>query len=220
MSAHTLLLIGPPGAGKTTIAAHLAQTTDIAIIATGHQLRAEIEAQSPLGRQLEPLLEQGYLAPDAIMTELMRAWLKAIPPERDCLIDGYPRSVNQALTLTKLLTESGRRIDAVIVLDLSESAILHRLGGRRICRIAGQPDRTLHVSETEAVARCLAQGGVLIQRDDDRPAVIRARLELYQREIEPILQFYADQGVIHHIDAEQPVAAIVSNIQAVLASLR
>ncbi|WP_322496542.1 nucleoside monophosphate kinase [Chloroflexus sp.] len=216
MTAPTILLIGPPGAGKTTIATQLARETGMAIIATGQQLRAEIRDQTPIGQQIGALIEHGQLTPDALIAELMRSWLHAIPPAQPCLLDGYPRSVAQAQMLETLLAEQGRQVNAVIVLDLSEATIIHRLSGRRVCRSPDGRDVTLHIDDTETVAQCLARGGVLLQRDDDQPDVIRARLQLYEQATAPVLDFYAARGLAHHVNADQPPPAIVAAIRAVL----
>ncbi len=216
MTAPTILLIGPPGAGKTTIATQLVRETGIAMIATGQQLRTEIRAQTPIGQQIGALLEQGQLVPDSLMAELMRSWLHAIPPSQPCLLDGYPRSVAQAQMLEALLAEQGRQVDAVMVLDLGEATIIHRLSGRRVCHSPDGGDVTLHIDDAETVAQCVARGGVLLQRDDDQPEVIHARLQLYEQATAPVLDFYIARGLVHHVNAEQPLPAIVAAIRAAL----
>lgn len=216
MTGQTILLIGPPGAGKTTIAGQLAQATGMAVIATGQQLRDEIRAQSALGRRIEPLLEQGQLAPDSVMAELMRNWLQRIPIDQDCLLDGYPRSVAQAQVLETILADLGRQVDAVIVLTLDEATIVHRLSGRRICRRDDGQDITVHIDDTAKIAQCLAQGSTLVQREDDHPDVIRKRLRLYEQETAPVLNYYTGRVPVHYVNADQPPTAIVTLIRDII----
>lgn len=216
MTGRTILLIGPPGAGKTTIAGQLAQVTGVAVIATGQQLRTEIRAQSALGQRIEPLLEQGQLAPDSVMAELMRNWLQRIPIDQDCLLDGYPRSVAQAHMLETILADLDRRVDAVIVLTLDEASIVHRLSGRRICRRDDGQDIILHIDDTAKIAQCLARGVTLVQREDDHPDVIRTRLRLYEQETAPVLAYYTGRVHVHYVNADQPTPAIVNLIRDII----
>lgn len=191
----------------------------MAVIATGQRLRAEVHAQSSIGKQIAQLLEQGQFVPDTLMADLLRLWLRDISPAQACLLDGYPRTINQAKMLDTILAELGRQLNAVIVLDLSAETIIHRLSGRRVCRTPDGDDIVLHIDDTTAVADCLARGGVLLQRDDDRPDVIRARLHLYEYETTPVLHFYTMRNLVHYIDAEQPPATITRAILAILQQL-
>jgi len=216
VTAKTIVLIGPSGSGKTTIATQLAQATGMAIISTGQQLRAEIHAQSTLGRQIEPLLEQGQLAPDEVMAELMRSWLRAIPPSQDCLIEGYPRSIAQACMLDTILAELGRQLHAVIVLELDGTEIVRRLSGRRIWHKLDGQEETIHIDNATKMAQYLAEGGTLSQREDDQPAVIRARLRIYEQQAKPIIDYYETHVPIYRIHADQSPAAIVAAIRDII----
>jgi len=195
-----LVLIGPPGAGKSTLTPALIERFDLARIATGERLRAEVAAGSDLGRAAQEFLERGVLVPDDMMDRVLRACLDEIPVGKGFLFDGYPRNPHQAEALDALLAETGRPLTAVLALDLPDQEILRRLGGRRLCTGAGEP-WTLHVSDTEAVARCRAQGGTLVQRDDDRPEVIARRLAVYRDETEPLLVHYREAGLLRTVDA-------------------
>ncbi len=195
-----LVLIGPPGAGKSTLTPPLIERFGLARIATGERLRAEIAAGSELGRAAAAAVERGALVPDTLMDRLLRACLSEIPAGQGFLLDGYPRNPHQAEALEAALAEAGRPLTAVLALDLPDEAILHRLGGRRLCSGAGEP-WTLHLDDTEAVARCRAQGGTLVQRDDDRPDVIARRLRVYRDETAPLLAHYRQAGLLRTVDA-------------------
>lgn len=195
-----LVLIGPPGAGKSTLSDRLVQRLPLTVIATGERLRAEIRSGSPLGRQIEPLLEQGHFAPDEVMEQLLYAWLAEAPPEQGFLLDGYPRSLSQAHTLSRLLDTLQRPLTMVIALELSDAEVIRRLTGRRVCEGGGE-SFTLHIDDAAAVQRCHERGGRLVERDDDRPEIIAERLRVYARETEPLLALYRQRGLLRLVDA-------------------
>lgn len=210
-----LILIGPPGAGKSTLAALLVRRAPLVTIATGERLRQEIAAASPIGRTIGPLLEQGHFAPDTLMDRLMRQWLREVPPGYGFLLDGYPRNPEQAVALEAMLADRRRPLSAAVALELADDEAVRRLGGRRICR-CGEQTFTLHMSDAAAVARCAAMGGVLETRDDDQPAIIQERLRVYERETEPLLAFYGARGLLVRVDAmgapEQVAARVLAAV--------
>ena len=195
-----VVLIGPPGAGKSTLVPGLVETFTLDRIGTGDLLRAEIDAGTPLGRTSAGYVDRGELVPDRVIEQLLRSGLAAMRPGAGLLLDGYPRSLDQARTLDALLAEQGRPIDVVLALEVPDDEILHRLGGRRLCTGAGEP-WVLHLDDAAAVARCRAQGGTLEQREDDRPEVIGRRLAVYRRQTEPLLAAYRAAGLLREIDA-------------------
>jgi adenylate kinase len=195
-----LILIGPPGAGKSTVAPALIERDGLARIATGDRLRAEIAAGSALGQAAASFVERGALVPDDMMDRVLRACLDEVGPDRGFLLDGYPRTAHQAAALDALLRERRRVLTGVLLLELPDAEVLRRLGGRRLCSGAGDP-WPLHVDDAEAVARCRAQGGRLVQRDDDRPQVIARRLAIYRADTSPLIDHYRQAGLLRTIDA-------------------
>ncbi len=214
----TLVLIGPPGSGKSTIAAELGRSINLTTIATGKRLRDEIASGSPIGLEIEPLLEKGHFAPDSLMDRLMREWLAQVPPETLVLLDGYPRSTHQALALEKMLADLDRPLRLVIALEVDDATLVQRLSGRRICESGSEPF-ILHIDDQEAVARCTTMGGSLVQRDDDQPAVITERLAVYGRETEPLIELYGHNGLLRPVDAQGTPAEVAARVSVLLAAL-
>ncbi len=211
-----LVLFGPPGAGKSTQAQLLMQDHTIDSISTGQRLRDTIAAGTQLGREVEDVMAQGKLVDDTLMTRLLREWLGAIPADRGVLLDGYPRTVAQAEALDGLLSAVNRPLNAAIALMLSDKEAVHRLSGRRICRIPGQPDAIIHIDDQAAVDACLAQGGTLVERPDDAPDSIVRRLAEYNAKTEPLLRWYGRRDCLILIDADGTPATVSATLSAAL----
>jgi adenylate kinase len=212
---HVIVLIGPPGSGKSTIAEELSKELKLVVIATGKRLRQEIASGSPIGREIEPLLEQGHFAPDTLMDQLMREWLAAVPADSLVLLDGYPRSTRQAMGLESMLADTGQTLSMVIALEVNDEEVIHRLSGRRICEGGGEAF-TLHADDAEAVQRCRERGGTLTQRDDDQPEIISERLRVYASETEPLLDYYTRNGLLRHVDASGSPAEVAERVAQLL----
>ncbi len=195
-----LILMGAPGAGKSTQSRLLKQRFPLMVYATGQILRDEVAAGTTLGLLAEGYFERGTLLPDEVMIAMMTERLRRLPDERGFLLDGFPRTTQQAEALDGLLQRLKRSLTAVISLDLSDEEAVRRLGGRRMCEGLGEPF-PLHVDDTESVNACLRLGGRLVMRPDDEPDVILERLRVYQEETEPLLDFYRGRGLLRELSS-------------------
>ena len=207
-AASNLVLLGPPGAGKGTVAELLGERLAIPHISSGDMFRSAIRAGTALGRQVAATIRRGELVSDRLTVALISERLAAGDARRGWLLDGFPRTIAQAEALQALSD-----VSAVINLDVADDLAVLRISGRRVCtadgeiyHLANRPSRVAGVCD-----RC---GRALIQRDDDRPAAVRRRLQVYQRQTAPLVEFYAERGLLLGVDGTPPAAHVRDHILA------
>lgn len=210
-----VILMGAPGAGKSTQSRMLRSRYPLYVLATGQMLRDEVAKRTALGLLAESYFETGALLPDDVMIALVTERLIKLPPNQGFLLDGFPRTVPQAEALEKLLRKLNRPLTAVIALGLSDQEAVRRLGGRRMCEGLGEPF-PLHVDDQASVDACIRLGGRLATRPDDEPDVILERLRTYEAETAPLLEYYAQHNLLHNFSAEGKPEDVQAQIVGVL----
>ncbi|KAB8167209.1 adenylate kinase [Streptomyces sp. 3MP-14] len=214
-----IVLVGPPGAGKGTQAALLAEQLSIPHISTGNLFRANISEGTELGRQVESILREGGLVPDEL-TIAMAAERMAEPDARaGFLLDGFPRNIGQAKALDASLAEADQKLDAVLDLEVPEDEVVKRIAGRRMCRADSAHVFHVEYNPPRREGVCDLCGGELYQRDDDRAETVRKRLAVYHEETEPIIDYYREQGLVSTISALAPVPEVTRRALAALPGL-
>jgi adenylate kinase len=199
-----LVLVGPPGAGKGTQAKFIARHFKIPQISTGDIFRANVASQTILGLKAKRYMDAGDLVPDEVTIAMVQVRLAREDTAPGFLLDGFPRTVPQAKSLSRILDELGTRLDAVLELRVDDEEVVRRLSGRRTCRGCGRVWHT-EFDRPEVEGVCDDCGGALFQRDDDQPDTIRRRLEVYSDQTAPLVHYYADEGLLRTIDAAGPV---------------
>jgi adenylate kinase len=214
-----LILFGPPGAGKGTQAARLQDDFRLPYVATGDILRAAVKDGTELGRAAKAYMDAGDLVPDELVIDLIVERISA----DDCLdgfiLDGFPRNRAQADALEKAFEKLGRRITAVLLIDVPDEDLVRRISGRRVSAKTGRPYH-VETDPPKHEGRCDIDGSRLIQRDDDKPEVVRKRLEVYHRETEPLIGYYDEKGLLRRVDGTRSPTEVHDHIRAVLATLR
>ena len=210
-----IVLLGPPGAGKGTQAKRLETTKNMVQLSTGDMLRQVVATGSELGQEAKRVMDAGQLMPDALMIQLISERI-----DQDCgdgfILDGFPRTVRQAESLDRMLAEKGLKLDMVIEMKGDEEALIVRIIGRYSCDACGAGYHD-EFQRPKVAGVCDACGGTeFVRRADDNEETVRARMEAYRRQTEPILPYYGAKGVLRTIDGMASIEEIASQIEVTL----
>ena len=203
-----VVLLGPPGAGKGTLAAAIKEKFGVVHLSTGDILRAEMKSGSVLGNEMKGYVEKGELVPDDVVTRIIASKLKDSDAEQGVLFDGYPRTVQQAKDLDVILDEIGMPIDSTVFMEVDLPVIIKRLTGRRICRQCGAVYHMTNIPPKKKGV-CDVCGGEIYQRPDDNEETIRNRMDVYLKSTAPIIDYYDAQGKLKTVDASQDVKDVL-----------
>lgn len=213
-----LVLMGPPGAGKGTHAKVLSERFKLAHMATGDLLRLNVKNGTEIGKQAKAIMEKGQLVPDAIVIQMIRERLKERDAKSGFILDGFPRTVDQAEALDQLLGELGLSIDLVLDLEVSEEVVVSRLSGRRVCPNcnANYHVRNIPPKREGICDRC---GTALIQRKDDNQETVLERLKVYQKQTAPITSYYENKRLRRAVNADVDVETLQKEFSQLFQSL-
>lgn len=213
-----IVFLGPPGAGKGTQGARLAEATGMHRIATGDLVRQEVRRDSALGREAATYSDAGELVPDELMLELLREEMGRTGEGASWIFDGYPRNLAQAGSLDELLAEVGKQVDHILLLEVPEDLLFKRLSGRRACGDCGEA-YNIYFRKPEQPGRCDKCGGRLETRADDEPSAVRRRLQVYRDNTYPVVDYYRGNGrAVHVVDGAQPVGKVAQDLCDALSS--
>lgn len=208
--------MGGPGAGKGTMSAKIVEKYNVCHISTGDIFRSEIGNQTELGMMAKSYMDKGLLVPDEVTNQMVKSYLENLEDKKNgFLLDGYPRTIDQAKAFDALSEGSDLAIDTVIAMELDFSVLSGRITGRRLCRNCGEIYHMV-TKPPKQEGVCDKCGGELYQRKDDTEESLKVRLDEYSRQTEPVLDFYEEKGLVKHIDADQPIEKVWQDVQAAL----
>lgn len=209
-----IILLGPPGAGKGTQAKKISENYSLPHISTGDMLRENISNNTPLGLKAKAYMSRGELVPDELLITIIKDRLSRSDCSGGFLLDGFPRTIPQADALQMILTESSRKLDVVLNIDVDDEELIKRLSGRRMCECGTSFHMVFNPPEKEGI--CDACNGKLYQREDDKADAIRNRLIVYKKQTQPLITYYTKKNILRRIDGSKDISAIFKDIKKVL----
>ena len=219
MSELNLILLGPPGAGKGTQADRLVEDFDLPYYATGDILRRAVKEGTELGSEARQYMERGDLVPDEVICGVIVERIDSPEALDGFLLDGFPRTLPQAEALEQSLDPLGRRLTAVLSIDVDDDEVIRRLSGRRVCERNGHPYH-VELDPPKNPGFCDQDGSPLIQRDDDREETVKHRLEVFHDQTEQLADLYESRGLLRRFDGSRSPDEVHAHIRATLATLR
>lgn len=210
-----IVLLGAPGSGKGTQAKKLMADKNIPQVSTGDMLRHAVASGTRFGRKAQSIMESGDLVPDDVVLGIISERLAQPDAADGFILDGFPRTTQQALDLNELLDELGTPLDAAVLMDVDFDILMKRLTGRRTCSLTGKL-LNVYFSSQEELDECTDAGGELIQREDDNEETISNRLDVYRESTEPLIDYYAKRDKLIKIDAEGSIDEVYERLLAAL----
>ena len=210
-----IILLGIPGAGKGTQASEIVKKFPIPHISTGDMFRKAIKDETNLGKEAKSYMDRGELVPDEVTVGIVKERISEDDAKKGFLLDGFPRTIEQAEALNSIMSELDREIDAVINIEVPEEELMNRLTGRRICEKCGT---TYHLvfNPPKVDGICDIDGGKLYQREDDNPETVSNRLSVNVKQSKPILEYYNEKGVLKNIDGSKDIEEVTNDVIDIL----
>ncbi|MCG1979659.1 adenylate kinase [Staphylococcus epidermidis] len=210
-----IILMGLPGAGKGTQASEIVKKFPIPHISTGDMFRKAIKDETDLGKEAKSYMDRGELVPDEVTVGIVKERISEDDAKKGFLLDGFPRTIDQAESLSQIMSELDREIDAVINIEVPEEELMNRLTGRRICEKCGT---TYHLvfNPPKVDGICDIDGGKLYQREDDNPETVFNRLSVNVKQSKPILEYYNNKGVLKNIDGSKDIDEVTKDVIDIL----
>lgn len=212
-----IVLLGPPGAGKGTQAKSISKRYNIPHISTGDIFRKHISELTPLGIEAKKHMDKGHLVPDELTIELIKDRLSQSDCKNGYLLDGFPRTVNQAEVLSNLLKERDEHLNSALLIDVPKEYIIDRMTGRRVCPACGA---SYHIKYNPTLinGKCDLCGADIVQRKDDFEETVRERLDVYEAQTHPLIQYYSKKNLLATVDGTKAINEVFDSICKVLGS--